>query len=68
MTPLDGHAPSCGLNFGRIACDCKLTLERVDRELDELELNHGTALRRHETQLQIIEERLRRAGIPGDDL
>jgi hypothetical protein len=63
---LEGHAPSCALNFGRVACDCKLTLERVDRELDELEALHGAALRKHDTRLQTIEELLKRAGIYAD--
>lgn len=66
---LEGHAPSCALNFGRVECDCKLTLERVDRELDELEERHTAALHRHERKILHIEAMLRNAGImtAGDD-
>jgi hypothetical protein len=63
---LEGHAPSCALNFGKLACDCKLTLERVDRELDELEERHTTALHRIERRLLVVEELLRRAGVYAD--
>ena len=67
---LEGHSPSCALNFGKLQCDCKLTLERVDRELDELEERHTAALHKHERQILRIEMLLRHAGIysEGDDL
>ena len=67
MQPLEGHAPSCGLNFGRYACDCKLTLERVNRELEELAGRHTAVLSKVEERLAAIEWRLRLAGIIGGE-
>jgi hypothetical protein len=63
---LEGHARSCALNFGKIECDCKLTLERVDRELDELEARHSTALLKLDGRLLAVEALLKRAGIYAD--